>query len=130
MNSKILVADDAPFIREVLRHILLKNNFELVGEACDGQEAIILATQYAPKVILMDIVMPRLNGIEATKVILERLPRTKVIACSTEGQESMVLRALEVGCCDFIAKPFQIDNLIKTIKSALGDNVFSGEEAV
>jgi two-component system, chemotaxis family, chemotaxis protein CheY len=116
MSLRILVADDAAFIREVLTQIIAKAGFQLVGEATDGAEAVTLALKEKPDVIIMDIVMPNKSGIQATQEILEKLPRTKIIACTTEGQESMVFKALEAGCCDYVTKPFKVQQMIDMIR--------------
>lgn len=117
MSKNILVVDDAAFVREVLTQILTKHNFSVVGEAQDGVEAIEKAEELRPDLIIMDIVMPKKSGIQATQEILQKNPDTKVIACSTEGSETMVVKALEAGCVDFVTKPFKIENLIQTIKN-------------
>jgi two-component system chemotaxis response regulator CheY len=119
VSIRVLVVDDAPFIREVLRQLLVQHQIEVVGEAVDGQHAVELALQTKPDVILMDIIMPRKSGIEATKEILESLPQTKIIACSTADQQTMVLRALDAGCCEYVVKPFRRDRLIHVIESSM-----------
>jgi two-component system, chemotaxis family, chemotaxis protein CheY len=116
MGLRILVADDAAFIREVLIQIISKGGFQLVGEATDGAEAVEMALREKPDVIIMDIVMPVKSGIQATQEILEILPETRIIACTTEGQESMVFKALEAGCCDYITKPFKVQQMINVIR--------------
>lgn len=118
--QKVLIVDDAAFIREVLAQILRKNGYEVAGEATNGAEAVQLAQQTNPDLIIMDIVMPEKSGIQATLEILQRSPNTPIVACSTEGSETMVMKAMEAGCCDFITKPFNVDSIVKTIKSALG----------
>lgn len=115
----LLVADDAPFIREIVRHAAEKNGIHLVGEAADGQQAVALALRYRPDVILMDIIMPSKSGIEAAKEILAQMPNVKVIAFSTVDQEVLVMRALEAGCCSYLAKPFTSEELVRVIKSSL-----------
>lgn len=115
--KKILIVDDAAFVREVLTQILVKHNFEVIGEAHDGEEAVQKAKELAPDLIIMDIVMPKKSGIQAAQEILTVNPKQKILACSTEGSETMVVKALEAGCLDFIEKPFKIENLIKTIQS-------------
>jgi DNA-binding NarL/FixJ family response regulator len=110
--------DDAPFIREVLRHIFAKTEIEVVGEAVDGEEAIELVAKVNPHVVLMDIVMPRKSGIEAASAITKDFPGIKIIACSTVDQNSMVMRALEAGCCNYITKPFTADAVLKAVRSA------------
>lgn len=121
---KLAVADDAPFIREIVKQILSKDDrVEWVGEAHDGVQAVELSNQLEPDVILMDIVMPKKNGIQAAKEILILQPGMKIIAFSTLDQEDMLLKALEAGCCNYILKPFESHNLIEIIiKSATGES--------
>jgi two-component system chemotaxis response regulator CheY len=117
--TRLLVADDAPFIREIVRHVAEKNAIQLIGEAIDGEDAVTLALKLKPDVILMDIIMPKKSGIEATKEILAKMPGMKIIAFSTADQEVMVLRALEAGCCSYVVKPFKAEDLMKAIRSSL-----------
>ncbi len=113
-----MVVDDAPFILEIIRHTLKNSAYEIIGEAVSGSEAVELALNIRPEVILMDLIMPHKSGIDATKEILKALPNTKIIAFSTADQESMVMLALEAGCCDYIVKPFKADQLLKTLDKA------------
>ena len=119
MSQKVLIVDDAAFVREVLTQILEKHGFEVVGEAQNGTEAVEMAISLKPDLILMDIVMPVKSGIQAAEEILKINPKMPIIACSTEGSEAMISRAIGAGCVDFVVKPFQIDNLIATLKSVL-----------
>lgn len=116
---RLLVADDAPFIREIVKHVAQKAGIEVVAEAIDGQDAVELTKRLTPDVVLMDIIMPRKSGIEATKEILAALPATKIVAFSTADQETMVMRALEAGCCSFIVKPFKGEDLLKAIQDSM-----------
>ena len=118
MGIKLVIVDDAPFIREVLRHIFSGTEIEIIGEAQDGEEAVDLVKRLKPAVVLMDIVMPKKSGIEAASEILKELPQTRIIACSTLDQNSMVLRALDAGCCNYISKPFKAEELIQAVQSA------------
>ena len=118
MGIRLVIVDDAPFIREVLRHIFASTEIEVVAEAHDGEEAIEVVRKHSPDVVLMDIVMPRKSGIEATIAILKSQPEIKIIACSTVDQNSMVMRALEAGCCNYITKPFKADDVLKAVRSA------------
>ena len=120
MAIKLVIVDDAPFIREVIRHIVHGSGIDVIGEAQDGEEAVKLVLSLCPNVVLMDLVMPRKSGIDATKEIIAAHPKIKVIACSTLDQESMVMKALDAGCCNYIVKPFKKDELIATIKGAAG----------
>lgn len=116
---RMIVADDAPFIREIVRHLAEKNGIDLVGEAVDGVDAVELTEKLRPDIVLMDIIMPRKTGIDATKEILDKLPKTKVIAFSTADHETMVLRALDAGCCNYIVKPFDGEQLLAVIKKSV-----------
>jgi two-component system, chemotaxis family, chemotaxis protein CheY len=117
---RLLVADDAPFIREIVRSVAERSGFILIGEAVDGADAVDQALRLKPDVILMDIIMPKKSGIEAATEILSQSPQTKIIAFSTADQEVMVMRALEAGCCSYLTKPFKSDELASAIKSAFG----------
>ena len=116
----VLVADDAPFIRDVLKHILVKAGHRVVAEAEDGEQAVALAEKHKPHLIIMAIVMPRMSGIEAANEIVGRNPKLKVIACSTLDPETMLMKAMDSGCVDFINKPFHAADVIKII-----DKIFS-----
>jgi two-component system chemotaxis response regulator CheY len=118
MGIKLVIVDDAPFIREVLRHIFTGSEIEVIGEAQDGADAVTEVLRLRPQIVLMDIVMPRKSGIEATVEIVKALPETRVIACSTVDQNSMVMRALEAGCCNYIVKPFKAEEVLQAVRAA------------
>lgn len=118
MTIEILIADDAPFIREIVKQVFKNTDVKIIGEASDGEEIVKLAKATKPQVILMDLVMPKKSGIEATKEIREFLPAIKVIAFTTIDQNSMVLKALEAGCCDYVTKPFKTEDLIRSVRAA------------
>ena len=118
MRIRLLLVDDAPFIHEVLHHLFDRSGIEVVGDAYDGFEAVELAEELKPDVVLMDIVMPKKSGLEASVEILKILPDTKIIACSTVDSENLVSRALEAGCCDFVRKPFTGQGLVEVIKKS------------
>lgn len=116
---RLLVVDDAPFIREIVRHALRMSDIIIVAEAEDGEEAVRAALEQRPDVILMDIVLPLKSGIDATREILAVHPRTRVIGFSTNDHETIVLKALDAGCCSFIVKPFEAAELIEAIEQAV-----------
>ncbi len=120
MSIKLVIVDDAPFIREVVRHVVQDSNIQVIGEAQDGAEAVEVVKKLQPHVVLMDLVMPRKSGIDATREILAIMPQVKIVACSTLDQETMVLKALEAGCCSYVVKPFKKDELLKAIVTAGG----------
>lgn len=116
---RLLVVDDAPFIREIVRHSLRDSSIEIVGEAEDGVEAVTLARTLQPDVILMDIVLPLKSGIDATIEILAENSDVRVVGFSTNDHQSIVMKAIDAGCCSFIVKPFQAASLIAAIEQAV-----------
>ena len=119
MKGRVLVADDAAFMRQMIREILEAEGLEVVGEAVDGVEAIDQFAKLHPDLVTMDIVMPRRSGIVAVKGILELDPHARVVMCSALGQETLVMEALQAGARDFIVKPFKPDNVIATLTKVL-----------
>ena len=98
MNKlNVLIVDDAPFIRDILKHILVRSGHVVIGEAEDGVQAVAMALEKKPDLVIMDIVMPNMTGVQATKEILAKLPKTKVIACSTLDQDNMLMKVMEAG---------------------------------
>ncbi len=121
-KPRLVVVDDAAFIREVLTQLLSKNGFDVVGDAVDGEEGVEVVLREQPDLVIMDIVMPKLSGVEATKQILKKSPNMKILACSTEGSEGIVSQAIEAGCVDFVTKPFNGSDLIQLIQKHLEDS--------
>ncbi|PZE22443.1 response regulator [Paenibacillus xerothermodurans] len=120
MSNRILVVDDAAFMRMMIRDILTKNGYEVVGEGNDGVQAIEKFKELRPDLVTMDITMPEMDGIAALKEIKKLDPSAKVIMCSAMGQQAMVIDAIQAGAKDFIVKPFQADRVIEAIKKTLG----------
>ena len=120
MSRRILIVDDAAFMRMMIKDILTKNNFEVVGEAADGVQAIEKYFDLKPDLVTMDITMPEMDGIAALKAIKEKDPAAKIIMCSAMGQQAMVIDAIQAGAKDFIVKPFQADRVVEAIEKALG----------
>lgn len=119
MAKSILIVDDAAFMRMMIKNILLKNGFEVVGEAENGKIAVELYRESKPDLVTMDITMPEMEGIEAVKAIREYDPNASIIMCSAMGQQSMVMDAIQAGAKDFIVKPFQQDRLLQAIERVL-----------
>ncbi|WP_217585599.1 response regulator [Lentibacillus saliphilus] len=119
MSNNILIVDDAAFMRMMIKDILVKNGFNVVGEAPDGAVAVEKYKELQPDLVTMDITMPEKDGIEALKEIRAINPDAKIIMCSAMGQQAMVIDAIQSGAKDFIVKPFQADRVIEAIQKAL-----------
>lgn len=119
MAKRILIVDDAAFMRMMIKDILIKNNFEVVGEAQDGAEAVEKYKELTPDLVTMDITMPEKDGITALKEIKDINPEARIVMCSAMGQQAMVIDAIQAGAKDFIVKPFQSDRVIEAIEKSL-----------
>ena len=119
--AKIMVVDDAAFMRMMVKNALAQGGYTDVCEASDGNEAVQMYTEQQPQLVLMDITMPNMDGLEALKKIREIDGNSQVVMCSAMGQESMVIEAIKAGAKDFIVKPFQADRVLEAIKKILGE---------
>jgi two-component system, chemotaxis family, chemotaxis protein CheY len=117
--AKILIVDDAKFMRITLSNILKKSNHEIIGEGENGKEALELYRKLRPDVVTLDITMPIMNGLEAVKAIKQEDPDAKIIICSAMGQQKMVVEAIEAGALDFIVKPFDESRVIDAVNRVL-----------
>jgi two-component system, chemotaxis family, chemotaxis protein CheY len=120
MSKKIMITDDTLFMRVTLKNILTSNGYDTVIEAENGQVAIEKYAQLKPDLVLMDITMPVLDGISATKAITASDPNAKVVMCTAMGQKNMVIEAIQAGAKDFIVKPFQPERVLESIAKLLG----------
>lgn len=120
MANGILLVDDAAFMRMMIKDILIKNGLEVLGEAENGARAIEKYKELKPSLVIMDITMPEVDGIEAVKEIKKIDSNAKVIMCSAMGQQSMVIEAIQAGAKDFIVKPFQPERVIEAVRKVLG----------
>lgn len=112
--------DDTLFMRTLLKNILFSGGHDIVGEAGDGDEAIAKYQELKPDLVTMDVVMPKVNGIEALKGIKTIDPNAKVVMCTAVGQEQMVKLAIKTGAKGYIVKPFQAPKVLEEIKNVLG----------
>ncbi|MCH7644968.1 MAG: response regulator [Myxococcales bacterium] len=119
MMARVLVADDASFMRQMIREIVESEGFEVCGEASDGIEAVDQFKKLQPDVVTMDIVMPLKSGIDAVRGIVALDPGARVVMCSALGQETLVAEAIQAGAKDFIVKPFKPDAVVETLKKVL-----------
>ncbi len=120
MAKNILISDDAAFMRMMIRDILTKNGYNVAGEAENGRDAVEKYAELKPDLVLMDITMPEMDGIEALKAIRASDPNAAVIMCSAMGQQAMVIEAIQSGAKDFIVKPFQAERVIEAVKKVVG----------
>ncbi|MGY3715244.1 response regulator [Sutcliffiella cohnii] len=116
-KTKIVIIDDHQLFREGVKRILdFEPNFQVIAEGDDGNEAVSLINQYSPDVVIMDINMPDINGVEATKQLVEENPDTKVIMLSIHDDENYVTHALKSGACGYLLKDMDADALVDAVK--------------
>ena len=119
MAKNILICDDAAFMRMMIKDILTKNGYNIVGEAENGAKAVEKYNELKPDLVLMDITMPEMDGIEALKKIKSGDPNASIIMCSAMGQQAMVIESIQSGAKDFIVKPFQADRVLEAVVQLL-----------
>ena len=117
--GKILIVDDTLFMRTLLKNILFSGGHTIVGVAGDGEDGVTKYKELKPDLVTMDIVMPKLNGIEALKAIKEFDPAAKIVMCTAVGQEQMVKLAIKSGAKGYIIKPFQAPKVLEEVKNVL-----------
>ena len=120
MAKNILICDDAAFMRMMIKDILTKNGYNIAGEAENGLKAVEKYNETKPDLVMMDITMPEMDGIQALKKIKAGDPTANVIMCSAMGQQAMVIESIQSGAKDFIVKPFQADRVLEAVKKAIG----------
>lgn len=120
MAKNVLICDDAAFMRMMIKDILSKNGYNVAGEAENGAKAVEKYAELKPDLVLMDITMPEMDGIQALKAIKGADPGAKIIMCSAMGQQAMVIESIQAGAKDFIVKPFQADRVLEAVKKVIG----------
>jgi len=118
--ASILIVDDAAFMRMMIKDILTKNGYTVIGEAENGLKAVEKYKELNPDLVIMDITMPEMDGIEAVKQIKSLNSAAKIIMCSAMGQQAMVIESIQAGARDFIVKPFQAERVIEAVKKVVG----------
>jgi two-component system chemotaxis response regulator CheY len=119
VGARILVVDDAQFMRMMLKNILTGAGYEVVGEGENGVQAIEKYKELNPDLVVMDMIMPEMGGIDAVREIVKLDPGAKVLMCSAMGQQALVVEAIQVGARDFIVKPFQPAGVLEAVAKAL-----------
>ena len=120
--ARIMIVDDAEFMRMVIKDILLIHGHEVVAEVGDGEEALQIYIEIKPDIVLMDIIMPDMDGKEALKKILAVDPDAKVVMCSSLGQQAVITESMKIGAMGFIVKPFEPDGMMDVIKKIAEPN--------
>lgn len=120
MAKRVLICDDAAFMRMMIKDILTKNGYEVAGEAENGLKAVEKYNETSPDLVMMDITMPEMDGIQALKKIKEADAGANVIMCSAMGQQAMVIESIQSGARDFIVKPFNQERVLEAVKKVVG----------
>ena len=123
MSKRVLIVDDALFMRAMLRDIFESADWQIVGEADNGEQAIAAYNTHQPDLVTMDIVMPELGGIDALKNILADNPAARIIVCSALGQKNLILEAINAGARDFIVKPFKSAQVLEVAERVVAEQV-------
>ncbi len=114
--KRVLIVDDGAFMRTLIKNMLSKNGYEIVGEAEDGVQGVEKYEQLKPDLVTMDITMPNMNGIDALKAIMAKDPEATVVMVSAMGQEVYVKEAIRSGAKSFVVKPFDETTLMSVIE--------------
>jgi len=117
VTTRVLIAEDETIIRLDLRELLERSGFEVCAEARDGEEAVALARSERPDVAIMDVKMPKLDGIEAARRILDERP-IPIVMLTAYGQQELVARAVDAGVFGYLVKPFREQDLLPAIETA------------
>lgn len=120
MEIRVLVVDDLPFMREAIRDILESAGIRVVGEAENGREMMYRYAALEPDVVLLDITMPVMDGITALTKLLRYDSAAQVVMCSALGEQSMILKAIQLGAKDFIVKPFESQRVVSAVSKVMG----------
>jgi len=130
MRPSVLIVDDHPLTRDALATLLAGNDFDVVGQASDGQEAIELAEQLRPQLVLLDLSMPGLDGLAALPRIREAVPDAEVIVLTASGTEDNLLAAIRAGAAGYLLKSEPPDRIVDFLRGvARGEAALSGEVA-
>jgi two-component system chemotaxis response regulator CheY len=119
MSKRVLIVDDANFIRMIVKNILVPNGYEIAGEATNGDEAVRMYEKVKPDLVTMDITMREKNGLQAAREIMAKDPNARIVMITALGQEKMLIDSFKIGVKDFVVKPFKPERLLTAVEKAL-----------
>ncbi|MCK4349751.1 MAG: response regulator [Candidatus Krumholzibacteria bacterium] len=119
MKPKVLVVDDAIFMRKMIAEILVENGMDVIGEADNGSSAVERYKQLKPDLVTMDIIMPEMNGIDAVRQIVAFDSKARIVMCSALGQQALVQEAITAGAKDFLIKPFNPSRVVEVVNKIM-----------
>ena len=117
----VLLCDDALFMRTMLRGIVASGGYEVIGEAGDGRAAVEMYATLRPDLVIMDMVMPEMSGVDAVREIRALDPSARIVMCSAMGQQALVTDALAAGARGFITKPFTASRVLEALVDLVGE---------
>lgn len=117
--AKLQIVDDSKYLRLMIKKILKRHGHSIIAEAGTGSEAIEQYKQYQPDLVTMDVVMPKVNGLQAVKEIMTMDPKARIVVVTALGHEPLIRQALKLGAKDFVIKPFKVEQLVQAVESAL-----------
>ena len=115
-KATVLIADDSMFMRNLIKDLLSRHGYQIIAEASDGYNAVALYGEKHPDIAILDLIMPKMNGLHALKQILQIDPNAKVVMCSSMGQKYLTIEALQIGAKDFVVKPY-INELVSALNN-------------
>jgi DNA-binding NarL/FixJ family response regulator len=124
MSIRVLLADDHRIVRQGIRAILEREGFEVVGEGTNGREAVTLAARLNPDVVVLDLMMPLLNGLEAAREILQQRPGTRVVLLTMHTEEHQIVAALRAGIRGYVVKTQAAEDLVYAIREVAGGEIY------
>ncbi len=117
--AKILIADDAQFMRLLLSRVLRENGHSIIGDAQNGEEVVEMYAKLRPDLVTMDVVMPKMNGLEATRKIISFDSGARIVVITALGQEAVAFEAVKAGAKNFIVKPFKKEEVFTAVQKSL-----------
>jgi two-component system chemotaxis response regulator CheY len=124
---QILIVDDTDFDRNLIRNILASAGYEIAGMATGGEEAIRMYREMLPHLVILDLIMPDLNGIETLRRIRADYPDAQIILCTSVGEEGMVELARRLGARGYVVKPYQAAHILKAVEKIVGPPAQAGK---